>query len=673
MLQTPPYADTQRTRLRMQQQDRTLRHVSLSRTVPMRFHDTESLLMELKRELRAMQGGSLIMSGLRCFVNDEGTRSFISVPLCTGKAQVLQAIHHVDKAFSSHGLPKFHKDAEPHMSFAWVLGDQRERSVPAPYLPPKSSCKGVSALMLRSAAVIDKVKTQLPIPNTQLSVLAGINQDLYEAHGRVTLEQCAHRNFPSQHTQLLRSFAALVQALVAQLRTLDIAASAGVEFSSECTCASDIHLSTGNHLWTLLSSACNSHKQWPAWPARGTSAEYAAVRDALHHMMSLLLRMTRASGSFLGELWECMDPFNRQRQVSAMLSVGHRYIVSISGWPVPSIVNELASLPSEFIPMLCCLLLEQLGEVAPAPATETAAGEEGGAAEAEGAAAAAAGPAAAAAAAPTTDPYNLISTLVPALTAILTAAVHNNSPELAVAFATPAVIELYKRAVVLRKVCREPHKPRGSTPGCCADEVITVSILMSHLSTAWSLQLQAAAHPSLAAFCAAEGIAGGHLSPLYQPLSPPCDLALMSAIYRQRCLSAPDSGLVALRWELLRGVMRSWGCDDASQLPHLPFPPPPAHDQARGVYTAAYQCSDDIALWMEQQRWQLGGGGQGRGEGRPVLAKAVQPVLTAVFTNHAVCSGIAGLEAATFGGWAGGFGVQGQPVDPGMPVDPGTP
>lgn len=98
----------------------------------------------------------LKLEGLRCFVNDEGTRSFVSIPVTQGMTevrtrhchyvcmhsgrtltgaaacshtalsvmQVVRLIRAVDSAFKLHSLQTYFQDPQPHMSVAWVLGNQ---------------------------------------------------------------------------------------------------------------------------------------------------------------------------------------------------------------------------------------------------------------------------------------------------------------------------------------------------------------------------------------------------------------------------------------------------------------------------------------------------------------------------------------------------------------------
>lgn len=60
-------------------------------------------------------------------VNKERTRTFLALPVTTvegGDDILKRAISAVNWAFKLHGLPEYHRDPIPHISIAWLLGDQ---------------------------------------------------------------------------------------------------------------------------------------------------------------------------------------------------------------------------------------------------------------------------------------------------------------------------------------------------------------------------------------------------------------------------------------------------------------------------------------------------------------------------------------------------------------------
>lgn len=52
---------------------------------------------------------SLSLSGLRAFVNDEGTRSFVALMVQQGCDAVCKMVAAVNKAFIEHGLQPFYQ------------------------------------------------------------------------------------------------------------------------------------------------------------------------------------------------------------------------------------------------------------------------------------------------------------------------------------------------------------------------------------------------------------------------------------------------------------------------------------------------------------------------------------------------------------------------------------
>ncbi|GFR39692.1 hypothetical protein Agub_g168 [Astrephomene gubernaculifera] len=134
-----------------QQQSQRGYHISLSRTVPIRHPQITPLTSQLSESLRDACGSfSVTLEGCRSFANDEGTRSFVSLMVTHGSAQVCDLIRRVDTAFKQHGLPPFYEEPLPHVSVGWLAGDQRSRidaalqrlrgtSSPSPPPPPPPS------------------------------------------------------------------------------------------------------------------------------------------------------------------------------------------------------------------------------------------------------------------------------------------------------------------------------------------------------------------------------------------------------------------------------------------------------------------------------------------------------------------------------------------------------
>ncbi|XP_042484205.1 U6 snRNA phosphodiesterase-like isoform X2 [Macadamia integrifolia] len=99
-------------------------HISLGRTVPIRVHQIDSIVAMLRQKFQSQRRYWIDFSKWAVFVNDERTRSFLSVEVITGGlAEITRQIHAVDEIYRLHNLPEFYKDPRPHVSLAWALGD----------------------------------------------------------------------------------------------------------------------------------------------------------------------------------------------------------------------------------------------------------------------------------------------------------------------------------------------------------------------------------------------------------------------------------------------------------------------------------------------------------------------------------------------------------------------
>lgn len=97
-------------------------HLSLSRTVAIRHLQISELVAKLKRALLRTERFIMSFQGWEAFVNDDGTRTFLAVPVSQGHAQVCRSIQQVNKAFTLFDLQCFYEDPRPHVSVAWTLG-----------------------------------------------------------------------------------------------------------------------------------------------------------------------------------------------------------------------------------------------------------------------------------------------------------------------------------------------------------------------------------------------------------------------------------------------------------------------------------------------------------------------------------------------------------------------
>ncbi|XP_052185441.1 uncharacterized protein LOC127797023 [Diospyros lotus] len=102
-------------------------HISLGRTVPIRVHQIDSVVAMLRQKLQFQRRYWIDFSEWEVFVNDDHTRSFLSIEVITGGlAEIAKQIQAVNEVYKLHNLPEFYKDPRPHISVAWALGDRSD-------------------------------------------------------------------------------------------------------------------------------------------------------------------------------------------------------------------------------------------------------------------------------------------------------------------------------------------------------------------------------------------------------------------------------------------------------------------------------------------------------------------------------------------------------------------
>lgn len=99
-------------------------HISLGRTVPIRVHQIDSVVTMLKQKLQTQPLYWIDFDKWEVFVNDDRTRTFLSVEVVHGGlVEIRKQIEAVNAIYKLHNLPEFYEDPRPHISLAWSLGD----------------------------------------------------------------------------------------------------------------------------------------------------------------------------------------------------------------------------------------------------------------------------------------------------------------------------------------------------------------------------------------------------------------------------------------------------------------------------------------------------------------------------------------------------------------------
>lgn len=99
-------------------------HISLGRTVPIRVHQIDSIVTMLRQKLQFQRRYWIDFNKWEVFVNDDQTRSFLSVEVIAGGlAEITRQIQAVNEVYRLHNLPEFYEDPRPHISLVWALGN----------------------------------------------------------------------------------------------------------------------------------------------------------------------------------------------------------------------------------------------------------------------------------------------------------------------------------------------------------------------------------------------------------------------------------------------------------------------------------------------------------------------------------------------------------------------
>jgi hypothetical protein len=102
-------------------------HISLGRTVPIRVHQIDSVVAMLRQKLPFQRRYWIDFNKWEIFVNDDQTRTFLSMEVKTGGLpEITKQIQVVNEVYKLHNLPEFYKDPRPHISMAWASGDTSE-------------------------------------------------------------------------------------------------------------------------------------------------------------------------------------------------------------------------------------------------------------------------------------------------------------------------------------------------------------------------------------------------------------------------------------------------------------------------------------------------------------------------------------------------------------------
>lgn len=109
-------------------------HISLSRTLVLKFHWIESFVEGLKLLCRRFHQFVVQLTDIKVYCNEEKTRTFLGI-YCQDEDGTLKCLTEaIDCLLAEYQLPSFYKDISYHISFFWCLGDKQmhlKKSLPS--------------------------------------------------------------------------------------------------------------------------------------------------------------------------------------------------------------------------------------------------------------------------------------------------------------------------------------------------------------------------------------------------------------------------------------------------------------------------------------------------------------------------------------------------------------
>lgn len=96
-------------------------HISMSRTVTLRYHEIPHFTAHLKAEIVKTSNAKFPYSfeEMGFFSNDQANTSFLALKVGKGKDEMLSLLRIVESCLKSFSMPTFYENPEFHVSFAW--------------------------------------------------------------------------------------------------------------------------------------------------------------------------------------------------------------------------------------------------------------------------------------------------------------------------------------------------------------------------------------------------------------------------------------------------------------------------------------------------------------------------------------------------------------------------
>lgn len=99
-------------------------HVSLTRTVVLKHHWIQGFVKSVRECLNGTRSFLISFSGLKVYLNDDKTRTFVGLEAVQGTNELKAIVQHLDKCLLEYSLPVFYKNPSFHLSVLWCVGDR---------------------------------------------------------------------------------------------------------------------------------------------------------------------------------------------------------------------------------------------------------------------------------------------------------------------------------------------------------------------------------------------------------------------------------------------------------------------------------------------------------------------------------------------------------------------
>lgn len=461
----------------------------------------------------------------------------------------------------------------------------------------------------RGVLDLDLFSTDRGVIARQLEQLSSLKTAIIENVGRRSNDKHVYAGQELHHMQLLSCHAAAVTAMATQLGVLETSLQTITGSASNASCTSRVGSSTGSSrntcgvssstqsaaalhlgqevtagsLWTVLFSSSAVFDNWPCiWPAKDP-AEYTSVRNAMTHMMHIILRVTRSQSGTWASLAEVHSLEFRHRELQRLLFHPLSYIKNITQWPAAAFTSETSAIAPDFFPMFCCLSVEQLEDVATQCNTSMALQAAN-------------------------EPLSVVhghyvssvhaSLSLPILHAgevvlrFLQRLDKLDLDALDIRFVSPAMLQLFKRSLVLGRQFKD------DVVGIAAHDESIIRTLALMLDFASNFNKKVLQHNMQTVLRECER-SGAHLLPLCNLSVHVPDPQLMRITLR----NSSDKSLRVKKLQYLLAIkmMMGWRQDT---LQYVPFASPSKSKQAQGLFSALYYCALDTMAWMRGQQQQ---------------------------------------------------------------------